>query len=287
MHKSPRLIVVIVALAGLAAVGVMAWLAPAPATTAALSRYRGAARDFAYRAYETATPWLSIQHWRAWAQRQDSLAAKPPLPSLVIRHVYQHRAHLAAAPSPPAPALASVPGISAPPRSAAEDAGRHTMSKAFEGCWQGTVTQPDTWQYIQGPEPSGWSPATYTVCIHHAGKMADADVSIDTTLHLTSQWVAPATGARTSHTDIIFQSPDQVILRTTGRIPLELKVMGFLPGPKPLVTYTDLFRCSVQDGKLDVLATMVDRCDGSAVENCRGQPWVRQSWHQQLARLSQ
>jgi hypothetical protein len=285
MHKLLRVIVVLAVIAVLFVLGTV--YRPGFLAGTGIDSYLSDARTLAYQAYAKVLPLLSVDYWRNWAKKQDALAAKPaPRPVIVIHHLHQHNSQVAALIPPPATRLPgpanSTP--SPPEANASDDISRHVMSKAFEGCWKGTVTQPGTWEYVQGPPPTGWSPATYTLCIHHAGPSADANVSVDTTIQLTSQWVVPWTGERNGHTDVVFQSPDLVILRSTGELPLELKVMGFLPGPKPSVTYTDYFRCSVQNGKLDVIATMVDRCDGSVVENCRGQPWIRQSWHQQLAR---
>lgn len=289
MHKSLRIIVVIVVIAGLLALGTVLRRRGLPVATETTG-YLQQARALASQAYEKIVPLVSIQYWRDWAREQDSLAGKPPpKPIIVIRHVHQHNARLAALEPPPPPSGPSPPSAAPNPvtANAGENVHLHIMSKDFEGCWQGTVNQPGSWEYVEGPEPSGWSPATYTLCLHHPGPSIDASVAVDTSIHLVSQWVVPWTGARNEQTAVILQSPDLVVLRATGEIPMELKVMGFLPGPKPLISYTDYFRCSVQSGKLDVVATLVDRCDGSTVENCRGQPWIRESWHQQLTRLSQ
>lgn len=174
--------------------------------------------------------------------------------------------------NPPAPAPA-------PPRELPQ------MAAGFQGCWQTTIAKPDTWRFLEGPEIDGWSPATYRLCFHRTGGTATASFSADNPLHLTSQWVVPSVGERQGHTDIVFQNGNFVMLHASGVLPMELKILGVFPGPKPVVSYDYYFHCYLQGKKLMVEASMVELCNHSTVEDCHGHPWVRQSWHHELVRV--
>lgn len=43
------------------------------------------------------------------------------------------------------------------------------VPKVFEGCWEGTVPEPDSWQHLQGPRIAGWMPTTYRLCFRRTG----------------------------------------------------------------------------------------------------------------------
>ena len=38
------------------------------------------------------------------------------------------------------------------------------IPQAYLGCWQGTATQPESWQQFSGPRLAGWVPSTETIC---------------------------------------------------------------------------------------------------------------------------
>lgn len=250
------------------------------------------ASAFASAAYDKLAPMATLEYWKGFTRNRirdlkQSASLTPTAPQVKVI-VIRRRPQLAAVepPSPPAapsnvatiPIKPLVPAPMRPPE-------LPQMAPGFEGCWQTTITKPDTWRFLQGPEIDGWSPATYQLCFHRTGSATMATFSADSSLHLTSQWVVPSVGERQGHTDIVFQNNNFVMLHASGILPMELKVLGFLPGPKPSVSYDYYFHCYLQGKKLMVEASMMERCGNSAVEDCHGQPWVRQSWHHELTRV--
>src|SRR5262249_43832773 len=44
------------------------------------------------------------------------------------------------------------------------------VPKVFEGCWQGVVMEPDSWEHLEGPGIAGWIPANYEICFRRTAE---------------------------------------------------------------------------------------------------------------------
>lgn len=158
----------------------------------------------------------------------------------------------------------------------------------FEGCWQATMTQPDSWSYGRGPVVKGFSPTTYSLCFHYgSGNTADVTFSSSAEYPVVSDWVESKVGVEQSHTEILFSGANLVVLRTSSSLPFYEKTLGFLPGPSGLIASTADFHCNhLPNDKLLVEASVVRRCKNSHVIDCDGDVWIRESWHTEFTRQS-
>lgn len=241
-------------------------------------------------------PMASVRYWKKlYARKIEELkesaspnappSAGPPERVIVVPPHRKFARNTVPQSLPASPHPGSIPNP-APKAVANSGADKAIMSSAFDGCWQGTVNQPDTWEFVQGPVVEGWAPATYTLCFHRAGDSTEANFTMDTSLRLGSQWVTPNMGEADWHSEILFQGRKFAFIHSTSKTLLRLRLMGFLPGPTPTISYNDYLQCDLAGRKLRVEATMVSTCKGSSLENCHGKPWVRESWHALFSKVS-
>ncbi len=127
--------------------------------------------------------------------------------------------------------------------------------KSFEGCWQATVTEPESWTFGRGPVVKGISPSTYVLCFRYSGKSPEVTFS------------------------------NFVILRTASSTPLHMKILGVLPGPTGIIKSRTDFHCThLSDDKLLVEASTVQRCVDAHSIDCDGDVWIKESWHTKFTR---
>jgi hypothetical protein len=190
---------------------------------------------------------------------------------------------LAALHNPRSNALEIPTPVSSPKRELAKGA----FPPSFEGCWEGTVPQPDTWEFGHGPILKGWAPATYQLCFRHSGSVPEVTYSTSSAYPVVSDWVVSNVGVENGHTELLFSGDDFVVLRASTSTELHMKILGFLPGPTGKITSKTDFHCTrVSDGKLRVEASVVQRCSGSSSIDCDGDVWVSESWHTEFTRQS-
>lgn len=159
------------------------------------------------------------------------------------------------------------------------------IPKDFEGCWAGTVAQPDDWTFGRGPIVKGWTPATHELCFHNSGNSPEVTFSTSAEYPLVSEWVVPDNGVENGHAQVIFSGDNFVVLRTTSSMPLNMKVLGFLPGPTGIITSLSDLHCTyLPSGKLLVEGSTVQRCNNAHSVKCDGDVWIRQSWHTEFSR---
>jgi hypothetical protein len=165
-------------------------------------------------------------------------------------------------------------------------AAEKSLPKGFEGCWQGTVSQRDSWEEVEGPILKGWAPANYTLCLHRSGNSPEITFSRETAYLYTSEWVSPQTGLSDTHTEILFSSEDFIVLRAFGKLVLRNRILGFLPGPTALVSSQTDFHCYLRGDKLLVEGSTVERCSDARTVGCSGKTWIRESWHTEFGKQS-
>jgi hypothetical protein len=163
-------------------------------------------------------------------------------------------------------------------------ASEKSLPRGFEGCWQGTVLQRDSWEEIEGPILKGWAPANYTLCLHQSGISPEITFSRNTAYLYTSEWVSPQTGLSDTHTEILFSSEGFIVLRAFGKLVLRNKILGFLPGPTAMVSSQTDFHCYLRGDKLLVEGSTVERCSDARTVGCSGKTWIRESWHTEFAK---
>ncbi len=157
--------------------------------------------------------------------------------------------------------------------------------KSFEGCWQATVTQPESWTFNRGPVVQGISPSTYTLCFHYAGNTPNVTFSTTAEYPVVSDWVVSHVGVENGHTDILFSGDNFVVLRTTSSTPLQMKILNILPGPSGLITSRTDFHCThLPSDRMLVEASTVQRCINAHSIDCDGDVWIKESWHTEFSR---
>jgi len=175
---------------------------------------------------------------------------------------------------PQAPSAAPTPG-----------GPKRPFPKSFEGCWQATVTQPESWTFGRGPIVKGISPSTYTLCFHYSGNSPDVTFSTTAEYPVVSDWVVSHVGVEKGHTDVLFSGDNFVVLRTTSSTPLQMKILDILPGPRALITSRTDFHCThLLNDKMLVEAATVQRCINAHSIDCDGDVWIKESWHTEFTR---
>jgi len=181
------------------------------------------------------------------------------------------------------------------PTAAPEASGQSTLEipqvpKEFQGCWEGTVSEPDSWQHLQGPRVAGWIPKTFRFCFRRTGNgpftITFHDTKIDT------GW-ASERGYKVSNYDeqtevVSTDGRNQVLLHSVARMDQRGKLLGLFPGPTLTIAASSDIRCVlVDEGEtMNVETSGVDRCSGSPSSGCNGQPWAKASWHAQFHRTT-
>ncbi len=159
--------------------------------------------------------------------------------------------------------------------------------KNFEGCWQATVTQPESWTFGRGPVVKGISPSTYMLCFHNAGPNGNVTFSTTAEYPVVSDWVVSNVGVENGHTDVLFSGDNFVVLRTKSSTPLHMKILGVFPGPTGIITSRTDFHCTHLDGdKMLVEASTEQRCINAHTIDCDGDVWIKESWHAEFDRVS-
>jgi hypothetical protein len=176
--------------------------------------------------------------------------------------------------------IPSVPSAAATPAAPALP-----FPKNFEGCWQATVTEPESWTFVRGPIVKGISPSTYVLCFRYAGNSPEVTFSTTAEYPVVSDWVVSNVGVENGHTDILYSGDNFVILRTSSSTPLHMKILGLLPGPSGLIQSRTDFHCThLPDDKLMVEASTVQRCANAHSIDCDGGVWIKESWHTEFSR---
>lgn len=184
----------------------------------------------------------------------------------------------------PGSSTLQIPAAAGSPKPEAAKTG---FPASFEGCWEGTVNQPDTWEFGHGPILKGWAPADYVLCFHHSGTVPNITFSTSSAYPVVSDWVASHVGVENGHTKLLFAGDDFVVLRAFTSTSLHMKILGFLPGPTGEITSKTDFHCThLPNGKLRVEASVVQRCSGASSIDCDGKVWVTESWHTEFSRQS-
>lgn len=240
---------------------------PAPEATLGFTVHQGKrSRHLARRSrnlgHELASRWERQRGSSASAPRSSAteLAAIPRGPNAL-----EIPQAATAAPTPAAPTL--------------------PFPKSFEGCWQATVTQPETWAYGRGPVVEGISPSTYTLCFHYSGNVPNVTFSTTAEYPVVSEWVVSHVGVENGHTEILFSGDNFVVLRTSSSTPLQMKILNILPGPTGLITSRTDFHCThLPNDKMLVEASTVQRCINAHSIDCDGDVWIKESWHTEFSR---
>jgi hypothetical protein len=168
------------------------------------------------------------------------------------------------------------------------------VPKEFEGCWEGTVSEPDSWQHLQGPRVAGWMPTTYRLCFRRTGNgpftITFEDSKIDTESALARSYKVNNYDAQTGV--VSTDGKNHVLLRHLARVDESIRgrILGFIPGRSIPVTVakTSDIRCMLinESETINCEGSAVDRCSGAPSFGCNGQPWIQSSWHAQFHRAT-
>jgi hypothetical protein len=176
-----------------------------------------------------------------------------------------------AAPSPEATSTSAGPQLPFP--------------RSFEGCWEATVTQPESWTFVRGPVVKGISPSTYVLCFRYRGTIPDVTFSTTAEYPVVSDWVVSQVGVENGHTEVLYSGDNFVVLRTSSSTPLHMKILSILPGPTGIITSRTDFHCThLSSDKMMVEASTVQRCTNAHSIDCDGDVWIKQSWHTEFSR---
>jgi hypothetical protein len=186
---------------------------------------------------------------------------------------------------PHGPNALEIPQAPAPSEAPTPAGPKLPFPKSFEGCWEATVTQPETWTFNRGPIVKGISPSTYTLCFHYSGNTPNVTFSTTAEYPVVSDWVVSHVGVENGHTDVLFSGDNFVVLRTTSSTPLQMKILNILPGPTGLITSRTDFHCThLPNDKMLVEASTVQRCINAHSIDCDGDVWIKESWHTEFIR---
>jgi hypothetical protein len=181
------------------------------------------------------------------------------------------------------------------PTAAPNSSGQSTLEippvpKEFEGCWEGTVSEPDSWQLLEGPRIAGWIPTTFRLCFRRTG-----NGPFTITLHdskLDTEY-ASERGYTISNYDeqtevVSTDGRNQVLLHSVARVDQRGRILRFIAGPTVTIAKSSDSRCVlVDEGEtMNVESSGVDRCSGSPFFGCNGQPWTQSTWHARFHRTA-
>ena len=164
------------------------------------------------------------------------------------------------------------------------------VPREFEGCWEGTVSEPDSWQHLQGPRIAGWIPTTYSLCFRRTGDgpftITFHDSKLDTEYATEHGYTISNYDAQTEV--VSTDGKNQVSLHSVARMDQRGKILMFIPGPTVTIAKTSDTHCVlVDEGEtMNVEASAVDTCSGSPSFDCNGLPWIRSTWHAQFHRTT-
>jgi hypothetical protein len=164
------------------------------------------------------------------------------------------------------------------------------VPQEFKGCWEATVSQADSWQHLQGPRIGGWIPTTIRLCFRRVGDGPFTITFHDTKLDTD---YASEHGYTVSNFDeqtevVSTDGKNQVKLHGVARMDQRGRILGFIPGPTVTIAATSDSSCVLIDGgeAINVEATQVERCSGSAAFDCNGEPWIQATWHARFHRTT-
>ncbi|HEY9157514.1 hypothetical protein [Candidatus Binatus sp.] len=168
------------------------------------------------------------------------------------------------------------------------------VPKEFEGCWEGTVSEPDSWQVLDGLRFGGWIPRTFRLCFRRTG---DGPFTITFHDSKLDTGYASERGYKVSNYDeqtevVSTDGKNQILLHSVSKMDerIRIRILRFIPGPTVTVTIakTSDNRCVlVDEGEtMNVESSAVDRCSGSPSHGCNGQPWIQSTWHAQFHRTT-
>ncbi|MGB8684586.1 MAG: hypothetical protein WCD12_17010 [Candidatus Binatus sp.] len=164
------------------------------------------------------------------------------------------------------------------------------VPKEFEGCWESTISEPDSYQHLQGPRIAGWIPTTFRLCFRRTGNgpfiITFHDSKLDTEYATDHGYTISNYDAQTEV--VSTDGQNQVSLHSVARMDQRGRILRFIPGPTVTISKTSDSRCLlVDDGAtMNVKSSAVDRCSGSPTFGCNGQPWIQSTWHAQFHRTT-
>jgi hypothetical protein len=155
------------------------------------------------------------------------------------------------------------------------------VPKPFEGCWEGTITEPDSWERVKGPRIAGYIPHTDRLCFKKLGDepftITFHDIKVDS--DYASKIGYPISNID-EQTDLVStDGHNEVSLHSVVSFDERGKLLGLIPSSVTRISTTRDAHCLlVDDGAaLNVEASQTTRCSGSW--GCNGQVWVRATWH--------
>jgi len=164
------------------------------------------------------------------------------------------------------------------------------VPKEFEGCWEGTVSEPDSWQLLEGPRLGGWIARTFRLCFRRTdnGQFAISFHNSKLDTGYASERGVTVSNYEEQTELVSTDSRNQVLLHSLARMDQRFKLLGLFPGPTVTIAASSDIRCVlVDEGEtMNVETSGVDRCSGSPSSGCNGQPWAKASWHAQFHRTT-
>ncbi len=150
------------------------------------------------------------------------------------------------------------------------------IPQAYLGCWQGTATQPDSWQQFSGPRLGGWIPSTETICFQR-----EVHGKVEVTYRKKSLDEAAAQGNILNYRTWVFVTASQgnrISLRGGGSA--EEYTRSWLFRSKLLsITSdkTDICTLLPDQGVMLVESSENQSCSGG--DGCTGGPFLSMVWH--------
>ena len=190
------------------------------------------------------------------------------------------------------PGSATPTGIEGPsnresPEEAAEvqtvvsEAKPQPFPQQLEGCWEGSVSQSDSFKWLARTSeamftPDCCTPVNYVLCFDRAsGGVSFSASSIS--VRMVSQWGSAEVVPVDSHTDLLFSSGDDfAVLRSIGHYEMNSTVIGIPLGAATISSTTDLCATAVGPDKIYV--------EGAEEDVWGSQPWDDSTWHGEFTR---
>jgi hypothetical protein len=155
------------------------------------------------------------------------------------------------------------------------------VPKVFEGCWDGTITEPDSWERVKGPRVARWIPKTERLCFKKTGDGPFTITFHDTKLDsdYASRMGYPVSNYDEQTELVSTDGYNEVSLHTVASFDEKTKILGLIWGSVTRVSTIREVNSFLVDGgtALNVEASQVTRCRGSW--GCNGQVWIRATWH--------
>lgn len=184
------------------------------------------------------------------------------------------------------PGAATPTGIEGPsnresPEEAAEvqkviaDAKPQPFPEQLEGCWEGSVSQFDSFEWLASADsiltPDCCMPVNYVLCFDGASGLASFSAS-NLRVRLVSQWGGTEVIPMDNHTDLLFSSGDDfAVLRSIGHYEVHSTLIGIPLAAARISARTELRATLVGSDKIYV--------EGAEEDVCADQPWDDSTWH--------